>query len=810
MMMSPSHPVSASSTPSHTRKRGRNDREGATPNAAVLAHTAGSSARRLSTSLHASDTHAVACSPSLPAAPSPSTLALSVWHPSGDNDLAVAAVSPALDRTVSSQSVAMQVDSDLHSARSIHSLTESELAVARTMARKRLAKALFLDLPDDPIIDKRMPSASLSLSSAHQASTTSTPQRKWASSASSSTATALSHFATPFRRNASNWQHIAASSADDHPIAKSPHLSPWLHPSNGMTMTLPETTARHGLAMTDTSTTIHVANQLPVPAFVFYCCRAILQEVKTIATPSLIAKSIQRQSASPSTFNPSALLDAVNENGLISTLALLQLEPKSAAFLHSGLLQHQQHTPPRQAALDAVLFLLDTHIQLTMTLISSSMERVFQSILAVNQYTGTASSRPDTCIRVPLPMTRRLIRDAILLLNSKERNALHFLVSFSCKLLQECSQGVLATSNLLSSLGTYFGSMISRAMDRRCSLTENGVSSSSAPATAPAAASSPWCTALFELLMVTCLDSDDVSGSIWYIGSQLEHEIRLQLLSASRTPGRFTGGLTPSRRLRQYSRNQLSSTKRRLFSSSSVAPAPAQSPSLPLLSATPQLVNSPFPSTRMPLAIAASIGDRDDTMPDAVAPDMSNASAEGDLLLSPLSDGPRPHMLGRVSDTDADMANANGTIPSSIAANADAVMTIASPQRRKPFPDTHLSAHPPYGFDHPIAPASPSRPVTRSLSRHITTMRTTTTTTTMHTMVTTVQVSGSGSADKAHDTPSSSDNNSNSSSSTIRSGNRPMRASVPRPNQPLMGSAAPDQSDTDGESSRTRKRQRRE
>ncbi|KAH6587118.1 hypothetical protein BASA61_006390 [Batrachochytrium salamandrivorans] len=237
--------------------------------------------------------------------------------------------------------------------------------------------------------------------------------------------------------------------------------------------------------------------------------------------------------------------------------------------------------------------LLYAHCATQAHLVPKHLESVFQGILAINQATGTANPRRDSCIRIPSHATRRLLRDALLLIPSPERNLLQFISLFgsvqstSATMTPEetfKSRSVytlshpLDNSNLLPAISAYFSPWISDTLSGNPTTTPRSArkgsgSNSGNPSFSGVPQSTPWACALIELLII-CDSMTDTSVMLWSLPKSLVNEIRSLMLTwrSQKTGFPGSGGLTPRRVNRNiYSRGHLSSAKRRLFKGKTVS-----------------------------------------------------------------------------------------------------------------------------------------------------------------------------------------------------------------------------------------------
>ena len=132
-------------------------------------------------------------------------------------------------------------------------------------------------------------------------------------------------------------------------------------------------------------------------------------------------------------------------------------------------------------------------------------------------------------------------RDALILLDPRQRNTLQCLVSFVQRLMLHYDK----SHSIIKSCSAFFCSTLYHPKDKKLVCT--------------------WPGYIFELLLVSESVDEGFSEPIWTITEQMELDIK-NATAAMRTPVRCTtGGLTPRRTRHFGSRSHLSGAKRRLF-----------------------------------------------------------------------------------------------------------------------------------------------------------------------------------------------------------------------------------------------------
>ncbi|KAJ8329778.1 hypothetical protein O5D80_001976 [Batrachochytrium dendrobatidis] len=506
------------------------------------------------------------------------------------------------------QSSGMDIDSDKLAAHSIYALTSTQLSAARSLARDRLCKALYLDIqvPVEPDEDQFTTESDSTISSRrfHLA----TPlrrtnrklpvQKRHTASFSLSMGRSYNPLYVPDdqpSQSSLKWDNMEYTFNVSAPLAQNLHQS-LTTSSSALPWQLPPTQA---LTTTDGTTKIFVTDHFPIPAFVFYCCRYVLKEVCRVGAHSQsvvrVFNTYDDKGFSNKSSEWNAVVEAVNKDGLLAFLEHLDsvlIDPcrsgseTSNLLNHLGIMRGMEFGHEGTAHLKIGLGVLHTHLMSQNHLIPKVLEPVFQGILAVNQATGTAPLRRDSTIRTPNNATRRLLRDALLLVPSAERNLLQFISLF----------GTLLTSGGSDSLLSYDG-LGSKGPTRSTTPSSSNYLLSSSPIPTPMAERSiqfshiasyfapfmcessthlnqpissttkppPWASGIIELLII-CDTSTESNVSIWTLSRSAMHEIRSQMLTM-RTPSRFmVGGVTPRRQARYTaSKRDLSSAKKRLF-----------------------------------------------------------------------------------------------------------------------------------------------------------------------------------------------------------------------------------------------------
>ncbi|KAH6567974.1 hypothetical protein BASA60_008806 [Batrachochytrium salamandrivorans] len=488
----------------------------------------------------------------------------------------------------------MDIDKDaLITHRHIYSLTQQQLSAARSLAHSRLSKALFIDIVISPDLTTDHDPDMLSRSSVPTNSTTTTAESR------------LAHSATSLRRAS---YCLPLSQAHSFSMRKTRARSASQSQSQIQTQlrSRPSQTRRdctgHTLSISDGTTHIFVTENFPIPAFMFYCCRFVLKEAHALGARS--ASVVRAFEKSPAIFQsgPIATDHTIMENSVNKTglLAFLDQLESTAPPTHPPSLLQTVLTRTRSAVasahivnLEIVVRLLYAHCATQAHLVPKHLESVFQGILAINQATGTANPRRDSCIRIPSHATRRLLRDALLLIPSPERNLLQFISLFgsvqstSATMTPEetfKSRSVytlshpLDNSNLLPAISAYFSPWISDTLSGNPTTTPRSArkgsgSNSGNPSFSGVPQSTPWACALIELLII-CDSMTDTSVMLWSLPKSLVNEIRSLMLTwrSQKTGFPGSGGLTPRRVNRNiYSRGHLSSAKRRLFKGKTVS-----------------------------------------------------------------------------------------------------------------------------------------------------------------------------------------------------------------------------------------------